>query len=271
MIFLPSTISKIEHDGGVLEAGESIMVNPGYTNDVDKQSPFYANYGFTPSGAYATTSWNANAYIINILNSNSDPRIARFFSPAGSSYVGGIYGDETQNIPSFASCSYFGPALIAGPTQDQWVYPSFEAMFLKAEAIARGWMPGDAKSAYEAAVTESFVWLGVSDAQTAAANYIENTPIANWDNAGSSQSSQVNFIVFQKYIANCCIDPLESWADQRRLHFLPPGFISANTNRISNTLPVRLLYPQTEYTTNAESVLKEGSINQFTSKLFWQP
>jgi hypothetical protein len=69
----------------------------------------------------------------------------------------------------------------------------------------------------------------------------------------------------------CCIDPLEAWADERRLHFLPEGFISANPSRISNTLPVRLLYPQSEYTTNGASVTAEGDIDQFTSKIFWQP
>lgn len=265
------TISKIQNDGGVLGAGESISVNPGYANDVNKQSPFYANYGYTPSGAFASTSWNANAYIINILNSNNDPRISRFFTPVGSTYVGGTYGDDPQNIPAFAGVSYFGPALDASATQDQWIYPSFESMFLQAEAIARGWMPGDAKSAYEAAVTESFVWLGVPDAVNAAADYLANSTIANWDNAGTTIASQVDFIVFQKYIADCCIDPLESWADERRLHFLPAGFISANTSRISNTLPERLLYPQTEYTTNTESVSQEGTINQFTSKIFWEP
>ena len=61
-------------------------------------------------------------------------------------------------------------------------------MFLQAEAIARGWMPGNAKTAYEAAVTESFVWLGVPDAVNAAADYMANSPIANWDNAGTTVS-----------------------------------------------------------------------------------
>ena len=270
--FDPSAeINKIQNDGGVLQAGESISVNPGYVNEVNKQSPFYANYGYTPTGAPATTGWNANAYIVNILSNNNDPRISRFFTPVGSSYVGDTYGDDPQNNPGFANSSYFGPGLISSPSQDQWIYPPFESMFLQAEAIARGWMPGDAKAAYEAAVTESFVWLGVADAESAAADYMANASIANWDNAGTTVSSQVKFIVFQKYIADCCIDPLESWADERRLHFLPPGFISANTSKISNTLPLRLLYPQSEYTTNGQSVQAEGDINQFNSKIFWQP
>lgn len=264
-------VAKIQNNGGVLDAGESISVNPGYSDQKNKQSPFYANYGYDPSGNVATNSWNANLYIINILQGNNDPRIGRFFAPVSGSFVGDLYGDLSGNIPSASNSSYFGPGLIGSPTQNQWILTSFESMFLKAEAIARGWMPGDAKAAYEAAVTESFNWLGVPDAASAASDYLQNSPVANWNNAGTTQESQAKFIVFQKYIAMCCIDPLEAWADERRLHFLPPDFISVNTSKISNMLPVRLLYPQSEYTTNSSSVLAEGKINQFTSKLFWQP
>src|SRR5205085_1492469 len=116
--------------------------------------------------------------------------------------------------------SYTGPGLIGeglddgtGATKDKWILPSFENMFFKAEAIARGWLPGDARAAYENAVTESFVWLGVPDAEAEAQAYYGNpeNEVANWDFAGSSVASQVDFIAFQKYIALTCIDPLESY------------------------------------------------------------
>ena len=130
-------------------------------------------------------------------------------------------------------------------------------MFLKAEAIARGWMPGDAETAFEAAITESFVWLGVPDAESAAADYIADNPdIANWSNAGTTADAERQFVVFQKYIADCCIDPLESWADERRLHFLPEDLSPLIANRISNTIPLRLLYPQSEYTTNGRKCIE---------------
>ncbi len=265
-------ITKIINNGGVLEAGESISVNPGYVNDVNKQSPFYANYGFTSTGIIASTSQNANAYIVNKLSSTNDPRIERFFTPVGVAFVGDVYGDDPGNIPLSNQSSYFGPGLIGSPTQDQWIYPSYESLFLKAEAVARGWMPGDANAALTAAITESFTWLGVPDADVAAADYISNnSAITDISNAGSTPTQKARFVAFQKYIANVGIDPLESYADQRRLNFLPEGYISVNPARISNTLPLRLLYPQTEYTTNSVNVLKEGTINPFTSKLFWEP
>lgn len=271
--FNPSSeIAKIQSTGGVLQAGESVNVNPGYSNSQAKQSPFYGNYGYTPTGNAAAVGWGANNYILNILQSTNDARISRFFTLGSSGgYLGGDFGLFTGN-PTSSQISYFGPGLNKSADQDQWIYPSYESLFLKAEAVARGWMEGDAQTALNDAITESFVWLGVPDAENEAASYItNNSDITDLSNAGATADDKDRFVVFQKYIANCCIDPLESWADQRRLHFLPAGFISNDANRLSNTLPLRVLYAQSEYSTNAESVQKEGTINIFTSKIFWEP
>lgn len=269
-------IAKIFADPNqnVLGKGESVSVNPGYVNDVNKQSPFYANYGYTPTDVIATSSTNANDYIVNILAGTNDPRISRYFTPVGTAFVGDVYGDEPGNIPPGNQSSYFGPGLISSPTQDQWILPSYESLFFEAEAIARGWVTisgQTAQSVYQDAVTESFTWLGVPDPVNAAATYMANNTIADFANAGADPASQAKFIVYQKYLANVGIDPQESYSDQRRLNFLPTGFISVNPSKVSNTLPLRLLYPQSEYTTNAENVLKEGTINAFTSKIFWEP
>jgi len=273
-------IAKIEANGGVLGAGESVSVNPGFTNSLGKQSPFYGNYGYTPTGNKAAGGWAPNNYILGILQSTGDPRIGRFFTPSGGGFVGCDYG-LIQGNPTQAQASYFGPGVDASPEQDQWLIPSFESMFFEAEAIARGWIPGDAKTAYESAVTESFVWLGatyppedsiVYTPEQSARIFLDDPASgAGWENAGTTIDEQVRFIVFQKYISLTCIDPREAWADERRLHFLPPGFISNNPSKLANELPLRLLYPQSEYTTNNESVSAVGQINQFTTKIFWEP
>jgi len=278
--FNPSAeIAKIQNSGGILTA--DISVNPGYSNDVNKQSPLYSNLGYDPSGNKASTSTNANAYIVNILSTTADPRLGRFFQPVGSNYVGNPYGGAPGTIANGAGSSYFGPGLIgedpgsgAGAGQDQFIYPLYEALFLKAEAIARGWMSGDAKTTYEDAVKASFVWLGVPDATTAATNYLNDpdNSVANWTYVASEGvDAQVNFIAFQKYIANCGVDPLESYSDERRLHFLPAGYISENPGKVASTLPLRLLYPQSEYTTNAASVNAVGDIKPYSTKIFWEP
>lgn len=264
-------IAKIQANGGVLGAGESVSVNPGYSNSQNKQSPFYGNYGYGPTGNIVAAGNAANEYILNILLTTQDARVERFFDPVGGNFVGCVYGLSAGN-PFGSQSSYFGPGVNASAEQDQWLMPSFESLFFKAEAIARGWMPGDAQTALNEAITESFVWLGVENATTAAADYIAANPdITNLSAAGANATERAKFIAVQKYIAMCLIDPREAWADIRRLDMLEDrSYISVNPARLQDKLPVRLLYPQREYTTNGESVLKLGTINQFTSKLFWQ-
>lgn len=263
-------ITKIINEGNVLGAGESVGVNPGYSNSQNKQSPFYGNYGFSTTGNIVAAGFAANEYIVNILLATEDARIERFFTDVSGSFIGCQYGLSAGN-PTGPQSSYFGPGLNRSAEQDQWLMPSFESLFFKAEAIARGWMQGDAKQAFEDAITESFVWLGVQDAAAQAQDYIANHDIANWANAGTTVAEKVRFIAVQKYIALTCIDPLESWLDISRLNMLEDkSYISVNPGRLQDKLPVRLLYPQSEYITNAENVLKLGTINQFTSKIFWQ-
>ncbi len=257
---------------GILGAGESVNENPGYANDQDKQSPFYANYGFTITGVVSAPSLNANSYIMGFLTNNSDPRVASFFATTSTgTYAGNPYGADPGTINGASDVSYFGPRLDSSSSQDQWIIPSYESLFFRAEAAARGWISDDPQTAYANAVTESFVWCNVPDAANAAASYMADNDIANWSKAGTSPGDRAKFIALQKYIANTCVDALESYADQRRLNFLPQGFISQNPGKLSNTLPLRLPYPQVEYTTNAANVQAEGTIDPFTTKLFWEP
>jgi len=283
--FDPSAdIAKIQSTGGVLKAGQSISVNPGYVNDVDKQNPYYANFGWTPTGTQSNLSTDANEYIVNILSTTHDPRLERLFFPAGfdatNGFVGNVFGDPVGTLAQASASSYFGPALVGelnannvgtGYSNSQYIYPSYESLFLLAEAVARNWIPGDANAALAAAITESFVWLGVPDARNAAAAYIAANPsIATI--TGTNVAANVKVIAYQKYIANTGIDPLESYFDVNRLHFLTDkSYISTAPGLVSHTLPLRLLYPQSEYTTNGVNTPKQVAGDAFTKKLFWEP
>jgi hypothetical protein len=272
-------IAKIQANGGVLDIGETISANPGYVNEEDKQSPFYANYGYTATGNKATTGTSANEYIVGILSSTFDPRLEAFFAPIGNgSYVGNAYGLNAGDLAPGANTSYFGPGILKDPSQDQWLMPDFESLFLRAEAEARGWLPGGdaaAASTLRDAIRQSFVFLGFTT--TDADDYITaNAAIADFATvATSSDLDQAKFIAFQKYLANTNIDAQESYADIRRLNFLTDNsYISQHEGRVGpGTIPNRLLYPQSEYTTNADAVNAVGLTGryQFTSKLFWQP
>ncbi|MGB8194216.1 MAG: SusD/RagB family nutrient-binding outer membrane lipoprotein [Chitinophagaceae bacterium] len=268
-------IAKIVAKGGVLQSGESADANPGYTNAVGKQNPFYATNGFDVNGASTNEGDRANKFFVDLLKTNSDPRLQRYFRPAttppnpADPYVGTVFGSVGSDATNSARTSGFGPGLIGSATQSQWILTSVESLFFYAEAVARGWIAGDAKTAFENAVRESFIWLGVPNAVTAANTYMASVASANWANAGATALDKAKFVVAQKYFAMAGFAPLEAWSDYRRLGVPTNLPLSVDPGRVGSGLPVRLLYPLAEYAVNKENVQAEGNINQFTSKVFW--
>jgi hypothetical protein len=269
-------LAKIQANGGVLQSGESAEANPLYVNSAGKQNPFYAAYGLTPAGTEANNFYRANNYFLGILKQGNDPRLGYFFAEAktptnpSNPYVGTTYGRLPDDNLNGEKTSNIGPGLAKSPEQGQWIVTSVESLFLQAEAVARGWNVGYAgttKEAYEEAVNESFLWLDVEDAEDAAADYLADA--GDWADAGASVTDQVKFIVRQKYIALGGINPLEAWNDYRRLGVPSNLPLSEHPSRTSTTLPVRLLYPSREVAVNADNVRAQGSINQFTSRIFW--
>lgn len=276
--FNPATeLTKITTNGGVLISGESADVNPGYENAVGKQNPFFSRFGFTVTGTEPNTGANvrANNYLLNILKNTNDARISRIYRPAviplssSNPFVGTTYGAAPDASLTGSNVSYVGPGLSRSSSQAQWILTSVESMFLYAEAVTRGWLPGNEQTAYENAVKESFIWLGVPNAVSEANTYMTTNSIANWTNSGSTEDSKVKFIAYQKYIALAGMNPLEAWNDYKRLGTPSPAPLSVHPGRIGSGLPVRLLYPSAEYAVNSTNVLAQGSINPFTSKVFW--
>jgi hypothetical protein len=255
---------------GLIGSGETVQVTTDFTNVAGKQNPFFALYGKKPDGNDANDYSRANTYIVTVLKSTNDPRLNLFFKvpSAGGAVTGTTYGAPTSVNPDGTHSSNIGVGLAKTFSQPQWIMTSTEALFLRAEAIARGWLPGDAKTVYEAAVRESFIWLGVPDATNAANTYMANNAIADWANAGATADSKSKFIVNQKYIALTGIAPIEVWSDYRRLGIpATNAILSVNPDRGTNPIPVRLLYPQSEFSVNSDNVPK--GVNQFTSTIFW--
>jgi hypothetical protein len=264
----------INANGGLLGAGEDVNVNPGYVNETDKQSPFYANFGLTPAGSAASTNNKANNYFVKVVLKATDPRLVRYYKApvTGTDYGapnGNVADPQTQIVGSD-----LGPGLAGSSTQDAWILPAFESMFFQAEAIARGWIAGGdaaAQAMYENAVKANFTFLGLTDVGAKFTAYQGTDASSVW----SSNADKVKLIAWQKYKALCGIDPLESWSDLRRLGGGLTIAPDANTGYLSNNpvrathLPYVMPYPQTEITTNSASMPARTDI--FTEKIFWQP
>ena len=271
-------LAKITADG-FLNAGENVSVNPGYSNATDKQNPFYAAFGLTPSGAAASTNNTPNNYFVKVILGSTDPRLSQFYqTPIAGTDYGAQNGNKTPGGAVIVG-SGMGPGLLGAnkSLSDQFILPAFESLFFQAEATARGWLAGgDAatKTLFDAAIAESFAWLAVPSAATAATTYQSSVTKANWTNSGATVADKVKFIAYQKYIAMCGVDAIEAWSDLRRLGttYLPSGYLSNNSTAAAS-LPNVLTYPQTEFTTNSVNIPTpvRSTTTIFTEKLFWQP
>jgi Starch-binding associating with outer membrane len=287
--FIQAQLQKIVAEGdGFLPVGKNAWVNPGYSQNDNQQNPFYAAFGFTTTGGTAGnyTSFKAQNYAINFYTNTNDVRLGYDYSPLAGygvtpyQYVGGPFG--TIGLPSPSSASSIGayipasggvPAgpnagLIQDDAQPCPILTGTENLFLQAEAAERGWIPGDPQTFYQEAIAASYEYLLVTSADSAANAYYSQ-PIVNvgW----SSSADKLQAIIVQKWAALNGLDLEEVWSDYRRLHFPSDIPLSNSPYVVSQTPPVRLLYPTIEYQTNLANVQSEGTINQFTSKIFWMP
>src|SRR5450432_358025 len=266
--YITGEIAKITaNGGGFLDIDASI--NPGYANNDQQQSPLWGYFrtltGLPTSGGQADY-WRASQYAINTLTAYNDPRLKFIYGPSGfNTYVGNVLGSQS-NIPGEGT-STPGPGLLVGPDQNAIIISKAESHFLQAEAIVRGYLTGDAKGEFEKGVQASFDYLGAGSAATYLASGNPNT---TWT-AAVGTAGQIALIIRQKWIAEDGILPFEAYADFRRLG-LPgdiPVSISPYISAGHTNVPVRYLYPVSEYTTNTVNVNAEGNIDYSTNRVFW--
>ncbi len=306
--YIQTEISKIVAEGtGFLDSQLDAAINPGFTSEFKQDNQYYAFYGF--SYGFPTTLARANVFAMNILKENADPRLELFYKPIenipgteepfsqpppnnfrgneygllvdpsiypyqGAGYVSGIGGIIVPGPATGASTG-----IIKGYNMDYWLMTSVESLFLQAEAVQYGWINGDPKVAYMEAIKESFRWLNaggnnadISLSDNVFLNWynqqdVADNPNVSWDDAPEKHK----LLLYQKYIALNGIQPLETWTDYRRNGNYPAIPLSADAGRTANTIPLRLLYPKSEYDLNTKNVSAEGTINQFTSKIWWMP
>jgi hypothetical protein len=267
-----SEIAKITSEG-FIGSGQTAYVQPGYAQDNLKQNPFYDTYEKNYRNEAIDNYNRINNYLLNVYRNNDDTlRLKAAFDAAvtplnNNVYYGYNFGESIPNTaPQAANSSGVGgPGLAKSPTQSQWILTSVESLFLQAEAIARGWLPGNAEQAYRAAVTESFLFLGLTAAN--ATDYLNSGhAIVDWSQAATTDA-KIKLIVTQKWIALTGINNLEAWTDYRRLG-VPNVPLSLYTGRLAK-IPLRLRYPQNEYNYNAANVAKENNPDPQTSGIFW--
>lgn len=247
-------------------------VNPGYLNSAGKTNPFWGS-NINTAGTYTQTLYRGGAYAIQFLKSVNDTfRLRKFYTPIGgisdtslSKYAGNFFGD--QGVPN-SQTSQIGKGVLKSFSQSAVIMLAAESYFLQAEAVLRGWIPGDPKTLYQSGVEASFAYLGLPKARAQTYYSQSGNKLTTWD-ATSGFQEQLALIITQKWIAEIWVNELVPYNDYRRLH-LPAGIPLSTSPFSTGILPNRLMYPQREINVNGENVSAQGTITPGT-KVWWMP
>jgi hypothetical protein len=266
---------------GYLDDTQDAEANPGYSNTLasgnSAQSPFWATDGFQVTGnsTFPNTYLRGNNFFIKALTNFNDPRLTQIYAPAGGGVttIEGNYFGQTVNVLTNSFTASIGPGLLISPTQNAVLMGGGEACFLLAEGILDGYITtGMAQDYYQRGITASFVAMQVGStpalSQAAAATYYgQNITNVGW----AASSNKEEAIIYQKWIALTGFGDLEAYLEYERTGYpVLPNPVSEDPAAESPTLPVRQFYPLSEESTNSQNLTKEGTINIFTTKIFWE-
>ena len=229
----------------------------------------------------------AGKAIIDHMNANNDPRLGVMFQP-GDSAKGEFFGLDplatsgeqdafilTNKLSlynwSTISRNEFFPGVLVNAS---------EAHFLVAEGYLNANNDAAAKAAYEAGITNSiknyYLYRSVSnnnqsgavteptDAQIA--EYIAKSGIS-WSNATTKQA-KLTLIGTQKWIDYSVIQPLDNWAEVRRLNVPQLSFWVDNADPQKQP-PTRWQYPDSEKTYNTDNYNAVSANDKISNKIFW--
>lgn len=295
------TLAKANAEKAIIDGVIDAVADDGYV----KTSNNWRN-GYT-----TITQWGEfrmSADMESILKGYKDPRIAQYFAPAvkpdatddpvGLSFPWeGMRNGQTKeakqgiDFNNLASdmASIYTTAETAGPN---WpLIKSSEVYFLRSEGALVGWNMGSgtAKSFYDEGIRQSMAQNGLTNADLSGGEYTSSTnipaainattppvskvPVAF--NAGGSIEQQLEQIITQKWIA-LYPNSWEAWAERRRTGY-PTLYPRLNTDDPAipvTSIPRRVTYTVSEYTTNADAVNDAvskllGGPDKGTTKLWW--
>ncbi|SHL81914.1 Starch-binding associating with outer membrane [Chitinophaga jiangningensis] len=196
--------------------------------------------------------------LTDYMKSVNDPRLNIFARPARNSDTikGMPYGTSSSDPGRLTPNEYSFPGTqVYSATMPGILMTYSEVEFILAEAAARGWNVGDAKTHYENGVRASIdYWrlLAKADISDAAINdYLTRVPY--------NASDWRNVIGTQKWLS-LYPQGFQAWFERTRLHFAKPGGaalfikpVSGSVDPSVTMVPFRLTYLVSETTQNAEN------------------
>jgi len=226
-----------------------------FNSSTDKYPLNPDNYGFT------ATRNNMSATYLNTLVSLQDPRtfivadpapakIASGLTPSDyNAYVGASSGESLDDMSTkmlngqysaISKTRYYGSYLGEPAIQIGYI----EQCFNIAEAINRGWIPGNAEDLYIKGIQASWTFHGANVVANWTAYYSQPSVTYSGNNA-----SGLNQILTQKYLGFFQNSGWEAYNNYRRTGI--PTFLTGPGTANSGRIAKRWQYPSSERTTNS--------------------
>ncbi|WP_336965546.1 SusD/RagB family nutrient-binding outer membrane lipoprotein [Chryseobacterium contaminans] len=247
-----------------------------------------SRYTMFNNSGYGSSLYMAD-YFINLFKDRKDPRLFTFASQttgakeagkAITDFTGYNGGDpispysENAKLITAKNISKVNDRFYKDPTNEPSSVLSYsELEFILAEATARGWISGSAKTHYDNAIKASFSFYQtyVKNPGQYFAGFDVNqylaTPLVAYDNSASLQQ-QVEKIITQKYMTMFHQSQWTSYYDYLRTGY--PNY----PLKSGVPAPFRFRYPQSEYnynSTNLKAALtaQYGGDDNINSKPWW--
>ena len=181
-----------------------------------------------------------------------------------ANYTGTPFGVSSGFLPG--NTSAVGPSLLVrGQFNRAFILmTAAEVQLHLAEAkqrFADVTLPNTAKAYFDEGIKQSFRALG---ANTAGADALKASKVNNYD--WDASTDKLAAIAIQKWLAFANYSGFEAWSEYRKTG-LPVTPQSAQLTDAKR--PVRLYYPNTEFGSNGANVTAQGTIDVFTTRLFW--
>ena len=277
--YLNTKFAELVADGAqFIGPGETVTINPGYSNSsTTRQNPFYNRWGLSLNGSAVTQSYRfvgASFDIANNLNSlPPDPRRGRQFTLFSGNVAGVKQGQASVSTPvaisslgvAFFPTTGVGTATgvttsATGSAQNGFIMTASESLFLQAEAVHRGYLPGNAKALFDAGISQSFTMTGATIGTYLTA--VDSQVGKGW----TATANKIEAIMYQKRIALLNTHGIESFIEYTRTGF--PRVPLAITKQYPSK-PNRLMYPSTELSNNSANVPTQALADVFSTFVFW--
>lgn len=294
--YAKASMAAISSDGYLVD---DAIVQPGYEKTT-RPNPRYSSLAFSSTGAITgpnssiPTKWMYSFYDGGKL---TDPGRGKVIYRGFPSAIKNQLGDESAAAPKAdaAGSAWFTGTkeqnvlgAVKGPGMGMPLILAAESNFLQAEAFVRGYLTGNAASAFDEGITQSFKYLykDVTGAVDPSKNVA--TDVAAYKTANNlsflvnfalatTDEQKIEAIITQKYIALNMISNDENFNEFRRTAF--PRIVNGSSDALetfasrqsvstaADKLPSRVLYPQVEFNLNPSNVPQ--GIDKFKSKIFW--